>query len=89
MPRAFASRSRRAGFAGGMPPDIEISGLLPTSSHASDSSNTCEPPSQRPCSAFAMFLPGWSIVAAVNTMREPAASSQPIANGIVAGWGPE
>jgi hypothetical protein len=36
-----------------------------------------------------MLLPGWSIVAAVNTMREPAASSQPIANGIVAGCGPE
>jgi hypothetical protein len=26
-------------------------------------------------------LAGWSIVAAVNTMREPVASSQPIANG--------
>jgi hypothetical protein len=71
-----------------MPPDIEISGLLPTSIQTSASSKTWEPPSQRPCSAFAMCFPGWSIVAAVKTIREPSASSQPIANGIVAGCGP-
>ena len=72
-----------------MPPDIEISGLLPTSIQTSDSSKTWEPPSQRPWIALATCLPGWSMAAEVKTIFEPRPSMKPTPAGIEAGWGPE
>ena len=72
-----------------MPPDIEISGLFPTSSQTSDSSKTYDPPSQRPWIALATCLPGWSMLAEVKTIREPSPSIHPTAAGIETGCGPE
>ncbi len=72
-----------------MPPEREISGLLPTSIQTSDSSKTGEPPSHRPWIAFATCFPGWSIAAEVKTIFEPRPSMKPTPAGIEAGCGPE
>ncbi len=84
-PRAIASVSRRPGFCIGRAPLFEISGFWPTTSQLSARSNSCPPACQKPCSAIAICLPGWSIVFEVKSIREPIARSHALASCAEAG----
>ena len=64
-PRFCASRSRFHGLNGGMPPNIETTGLFPMSIATSAVSNPWLPPIQVPCREAAIAFAGWSIVTLV------------------------
>ena len=73
IPRSTARWSCRAGFS---PMNcFEMTGLVPTKSQVSASSRRFRPPSHRPCTASAIMIPGWSIVAAEKNIVDPSARS--------------
>ena len=73
MPRLTARWRCQFGLTVGMPPSPETAGFVPMNSHVSAASNGVPPPSQRPWSACAWNLPGWSIEPQLNVIGEPSA----------------
>src|SRR5277367_2064625 len=80
MPRpTTASFIRVAGLFGGKPPDRLMTGLSPTSTHASADSKGGWPADQLPCAACAIWDPGLSIVFDEKIIGDPIACIHPMA----------
>ena len=73
------------GFWPGMPIALDTNGLVPISIQLSASWKSTSPPSQCPCAASAICLPGWSIVLAVKNIGDSIARMKAFAINADAG----